>query len=204
MSAHHVTLETTDMPRTGYVLQVKMGEGKYVVGDGDIDGRFMLAFFPQEVPGVPGQPLEKLTANECPNLVLSFKDRDAVLGLINSLQNGSDAFFGLLPTTARLYYEAHITIDPVPEADRAALQALLTPHGFKLAKLLMQKGEPSNIDTFCTAHGTDLGDIKRRTLRAIEVLEENDHTPRRWKIEDTLFDSRHGDSTYLLEDIRHA
>lgn len=95
---------------------------------------------------------------------------------------------------ARLYYEAHITIDPVPEDQRPKVQGLLAPYNFKLAKLLMQKGEPSAIDTFATGHGKELQDIKTRLLEAVYTLHANGHTVRRWKIEDTLFDSRHGDT----------
>lgn len=99
---------------------------------------------------------------------------------------------------AKLYFEAHITIDPVPEEGRDAVQALGMPWGFRLAKLLMQKGEPSNIDTFMTAHGRDLDDMRRRVTGMVIDLQRTGYTVRRYKVEDTIFDSRTHDELRLL------
>lgn len=99
---------------------------------------------------------------------------------------------------AKLYYEAHITIDPVPEEGRGAVQELGTPWGFKLAKLLMQKGEPSKIDTFMTAHGRDLDDMRRRVTGMVIDLRRRGYGVRRYKVEDTVFDSRTHDELGLL------
>jgi hypothetical protein len=98
------------------------------------------------------------------------------------------------PAESRLYYEAHVTIDPVPEDQRGALQDLATPLKFKLAKLLMQKGEPSTLDTFLTGHSKVLDEIKANTKKMILALKAEGYVVRRFKIEDTLIDSRHGDT----------
>lgn len=100
---------------------------------------------------------------------------------------------------AALYYEAHITIDPVPEDGRPAVQVLGDRWSFKLAKLLMQKGEPSKIDTFMTAHGKDLDDIRRRVIGMVIDLQHHGYVVRRYKVEDTIFDSRTRDVLGLLE-----
>lgn len=102
-------------------------------------------------------------------------------------------------TKADLYYEAHITIDPI-EDDLRKLHAGFSArfYGFRLAKLLMDKGVPSQLDTFMTGHGTDLDDIKQRTLDLCRTLQQNGFKVRRYKIEDTVLDSRHSDVFNLL------
>ena len=103
---------------------------------------------------------------------------------------------------ARLYFEAHITIDPVDEEKRAALQELIdVPEcRFKLAKLVMDKeGTPSKLDTFCTGHSRSLSDIKSRVVNTVQTLKANGYYVRRWKIEDTLFDSRSGDTLEMMQ-----
>jgi hypothetical protein len=99
---------------------------------------------------------------------------------------------------AKLYFEAHITIDPVPEEQRPVVQTLGNPWGFKLAKLLMQKGEPSKIDTFMTAHGGDSDDVGRRVRGMVIDLQRHGFNVRRYKVEDTLYDSRSEDVLGLL------
>lgn len=101
---------------------------------------------------------------------------------------------------ARLYYEAHITIDPVAEGCREFVQErLLGPWGFRLAKLLMDKGVPSTLDTFCTAHGTDYVNVQLRVVGAVRALQREGYTVRRYKVEDTMMDSRTADVLDLLQ-----
>lgn len=101
-------------------------------------------------------------------------------------------------TTAALYYEAHVTIDPVEEWRRPEVENLAHNSGFRLAKLLMDKGVPSQLDTFMTGHSKDLDDIKHRTELTVRLLKGNGFNVRRYKIEDTLLDSRHDDVFKLL------
>lgn len=99
---------------------------------------------------------------------------------------------------AALYYEAHITIDPVEEWKRPMVEELARRSGFKLAKLLMDKGVPSQLDTFMTSHSKDFDDITHRTKLLVCVLFGCGFPVRRYKIEDTLLDSRHSDVFNLL------
>lgn len=106
-------------------------------------------------------------------------------------------------TTARLYYEAHVTIAPVFDDERDGADVTARQYGFKLAKLLMQKRaldapEQSKYDTFMTAHATDLDDIINRTRNLVTTLKHNGFTVRRYKIEDTMLDSRSVDELGLL------
>lgn len=100
--------------------------------------------------------------------------------------------------TARLYYEAHITLDLVPEVERPQLEVVLVECRFKLAKLLMQKGSPSMLDTFATGHGKDLEEIITRTAMTVHLLRSLGYVVRRYKIEDTVMDSRIEDVYNLL------
>ena len=93
-------------------------------------------------------------------------------------------------TTSRLYYECHVTLDPVPEVVRDYVTNICSRYGFKLAKLLMQKGGPSDIDTFCTAHDTEYEPLLVNMIKLIKALQRLGYTVRRYKIEDTLLDSR--------------
>lgn len=116
-------------------------------------------------------------------------DGDAVLRVY--LQKLAEAETG---GQARLYYEAHVTIEPVPEGDRDRVQLIAAPFQFRLAKFLMQKGEPSKIDSFMTGHGKSITDITERTRQCVFALQAHGILVRRYKIGDTLLDSRHGDS----------
>lgn len=105
---------------------------------------------------------------------------------------------------SKLYYEVHVTIDPVFDARREVADAIAKSHGFKLAKLIMRKKEaegetPAQDDTFMTGHGQDYEDMVDRTTRLVKFLQHNDFVVRRYKIEDTLADSRLEDVWNLLK-----
>lgn len=101
-------------------------------------------------------------------------------------------------TTAKHYYEAHITIDPVPAEHREKVQNLINPWRFKLAKLLMDKGVPSQLDTFMTGHDKELENIADRVTSTVVALRTAGYKVRRYKIEDTILDSRISDVLELL------
>jgi len=105
---------------------------------------------------------------------------------------------------ARLYFESHVTMDPVFDADRDKLAAIVKPFGFKLANLIMRKREadgeqPHQDDTFATAHGSELAAILERTRACVRALSEHGFVVRRYKVEDTVVDSRIEDELGLLE-----
>ena len=104
---------------------------------------------------------------------------------------------------SKLYYEAHVTIEPVFDERREQVSELATTHGFKLAELLMKKRaedteERSSKDTFMTAHSRSLNDITQRTVKAVVALQIAGYKVHRYKIEDTVLDSRHADGLGLL------
>lgn len=106
-------------------------------------------------------------------------------------------------TSAKLYYEAHVTIEPVFDEARERANLLAKEHRFKLAYLLMQKREHdaperSKHDTFMTAHGQNLEELIERTQSLIMALKTAGYKVWRYKIEDTVLDSRAHDALGLL------
>lgn len=104
-------------------------------------------------------------------------------------------------TAAKLYYESHVTIDPPEDSQIALLTSLVQLENFRLAKLFMRKGgvdEAHVDDAFMTGHGKELSDIRARTIALVNRLHENGFVVRRYKIEDTVLDSRFDDELELL------
>lgn len=95
-----------------------------------------------------------------------------------------------------LYYECHITIAPVFEERLQHLTEISAPLRFKPAKLFMQKGDPSNLDTFVTGHDTEVGELECRMVHLIGALIEEGYQVYRYKIEAVLLDSKHGYDKY--------
>ena len=105
--------------------------------------------------------------------------------------------------TAKLYFEAHVTIEPVFDERRKYAAILAKKFGFKLADLLMQKREQDTLerskkDTFMTSHSASLLCIKDRTAGLVKCLIKNNFKVWRYKIEDTILDSRCKDELNLL------
>lgn len=97
---------------------------------------------------------------------------------------------------SELYFEAHVTIDPVFGFDRDKAEDIARQHKFKLAKLVMLKGdisEESKRDTFMTSHDKWFLPIKERTIACVRDLKATGFVVRRYKIEDTILDSRTND-----------
>lgn len=93
--------------------------------------------------------------------------------------------------TTELYFESHITIDPVPEEGLDRLKFVAEMNGFRVADLVMPKtGERSTIDSFMTARGTSYDDLLQATTDAVDLLIYGGYHVRRFKIENTLIDVR--------------
>lgn len=101
-----------------------------------------------------------------------------------------------------LYFEAHVTTDPLTSTeDIEHFQTICNAYGFRPAKLLMQKGAtlvPSDLDAFCTTRSSNFGDISDRVYNIVKDLKGAGIRVRRYKIEDTVMDSRNEDVMGLL------
>lgn len=94
------------------------------------------------------------------------------------------------------YYECHVTVDPVFGEDLERFKRVCAaPNiGFKVAKLLMEKG-PSTKDSFCTGHSHTYEDMRRRMETCVDSLRTHGFNVRRYKIEAVVFDTRiHGEA----------
>lgn len=103
-----------------------------------------------------------------------------------------------------LYLEAHITIEPVFDDERERAGAIGKAHGFKLAHLLMQRErgdtpERSSRDTFMTGHSKFCDEIQARTRACVEALRGAGFKVWRYKIENTVLDSRNEDVWALVD-----
>lgn len=102
---------------------------------------------------------------------------------------------GTLINLEPLYYECHITIDPVFDERLEQFTNLCSQEKFKVAKLFMQKGVPSSLDSFCTGHDNDYQRMHKRMSSLVALLGGNQFVVRRYKIEAVIFDTRrHGES----------
>lgn len=104
---------------------------------------------------------------------------------------------------AKYYYEAHVTIEPVFDERREAAKVIAEKWKFRLADLLMKKRsedteERSSRDTFMTTHSKEMIDITYRTVSLVKELKNAGFKVWRYKIEDTVMDSRIEDEYHLL------
>lgn len=110
---------------------------------------------------------------------------------------------------AKYYFESHITIEPVFGEQLEQIKEICKEFDFKVAELLMKKREDdteerSKFDTFATGHGKDLDVIKYRTKTLAEKLISAGFKLWRYKIEDTLLDSRFEDTLNIMKDNNNA
>lgn len=98
----------------------------------------------------------------------------------------------------QLYFEAHVTLDPVFGERLQMLKLLARIEGFRVAELLMRKGGTHEDDSFCTARDNQWSHILERTKSFVTMLRQNGYGVRRYKIEDTILDSKMCDELDLL------
>jgi hypothetical protein len=91
-----------------------------------------------------------------------------------------------------LYFEAHVTIDPVEDEERLrSLKFIGQAYSFRVAELLYKKTrEVARIDDFLTGRSIDYRELHRRTIGLVGALQEQGFVVRRFKIENTLLDVR--------------
>lgn len=93
-----------------------------------------------------------------------------------------------------LYFEAHITTDPVDTDRWDEFLGLVDTYDFRVADLWMHKGEeiqPWKMDAFCSGRGGHYDDLFGRMKAIIDRCTAMGIKVRRYKIENTLLDSRH-------------
>ncbi len=95
----------------------------------------------------------------------------------------------------QLYFECHITVEPVFGERLEELKELCKPWKFRVADLLMRKRmedtpERSQFDTFCTGHSTNYPGLHARMVYLVQSIQKAGFEVWRYKIENTLLDVR--------------
>ena len=103
-----------------------------------------------------------------------------------------------------LYFESHVTIEPVYGERLEELQIIALKYKFRVAELLMQKRkedtpERSKNDTFCSSRSSSYKDLYNRMIELCVALNKNHYKVWRYKIEDVVIDSKIKDSCSLLQ-----
>lgn len=104
---------------------------------------------------------------------------------------------------SKLYYESHVTIAPVFDEKLVEMKAICVKYKFRVADLILKHkkadaAKPYEGDSFCTSRGVEFEDIRDRTVGLMVELREKGFEIWRYKIEDTLLDSKSGDDLFPL------
>jgi len=102
-------------------------------------------------------------------------------------------------------YECHITIEPVSGSRFDLFEECCKKYQFRPAELLMKKmrretPERSNLDSFCTGHGKEYGDIFTRARSLVYDLRLKQFKVWRCKIENIVFDEKY-DRLVTIENV---
>lgn len=102
-----------------------------------------------------------------------------------------------------LYFESHVTIEPVFDQRLKDLKAVCLQMGFRVADLLMKKRAKDTAarnqhDTFCTGRDDNYEALLQRTLTLVTTLQSAGYKVWRYKLESALVDSKIDDSLLPL------
>jgi hypothetical protein len=103
---------------------------------------------------------------------------------------------GFVMTEARLYFEAHITVDrPELKSDKWNIFFLIgMREDWKCSKFDQDDVDGYHDKWFMSARDTDFEQLKTCMKDTIQKLTSHGFNVIRWKIEDTVLDSKYGDT----------
>lgn len=99
----------------------------------------------------------------------------------------------MVADTAKLYFEAHITVDSKEDAKWDEFVNIF-PSDFRHSKFDVDDVDNYHGKWFMSARAQELSGMKRLIKSAIDNLTDSNYNVIRWKIEDTLLDSKYGDT----------
>lgn len=107
------------------------------------------------------------------------------------------------PPDSDLYFEAHVTVEPLFEERLEQFRELAQKHQFRVAELLMKKRpedtpERSQHDSFCTGRSKNYRDLSNRMQDLVVALQQAGIQVWRYKVEETVLDSAISDELELL------
>lgn len=100
-------------------------------------------------------------------------------------------------TNSRLYYEAHITVDsdkPIQQGKVFSDFSEMTSKDFKTSMFDEDNVDDYNGKWFASARSTNLDLMKLKIKNQVDFYNKNNYPVIRWKIEDTVLDSKYGDT----------
>jgi hypothetical protein len=97
-------------------------------------------------------------------------------------------------TEARLYFEAHITVDRPETNDWNLFKWIGLKYDWKCSKFDQDDVDGYHNKWFMSARDTDLETLKVRVKNTTLLLINGEFNVIRWKIEDTVLDSKYGDT----------
>lgn len=98
-------------------------------------------------------------------------------------------------TRARLYYEAHVTVEA--GNDWAAFRGIWSDT-WRVSRFDEDEVDDYHGKWFMSCRGVELSDVTHSVMFCVAELRRRGYQVVRWKIEDTVADSKHGD---LLEEL---
>jgi hypothetical protein len=98
----------------------------------------------------------------------------------------------------KLYYESHITIEPVFDERLEQFRDLSKLYNFHVATFLFKPHSDKPLKDFSSSRSTSYTAIVNRTVHCVEALQKAGFKVLRYKIEDTLVDSKMKDKFELL------
>ena len=104
-----------------------------------------------------------------------------------------------MPQSSRLYYEAHITVAAKTPDKWPQFTAWAEANELRASKFDVDDVDQYHGAWFLSGRDTELNSIKERIGAAVQSLQKSGYMVMRWKIEDTVLDSKHGD-TLLQEE----
>ncbi len=96
-------------------------------------------------------------------------------------------------TTTRLYYECHITIEASERINWDWFADMARSLGWRASKFDEDEVDDMSGNWFLSFRGPSLAVCKSHILEALSVVRHNELLVLRWKIEDTVLDSKYGD-----------
>ena len=90
---------------------------------------------------------------------------------------------------ARIYFESHITVDAGEDWDHFVTTV---PSVFRCSRFDDDLVDNYNGKWFCSSRSDDYFVITNHIRNTLDILKEAGYNVIRWKIEDTLLDSKYG------------
>jgi hypothetical protein len=99
----------------------------------------------------------------------------------------------MMTDRSRLYYEGHVTIEPVSGDKLINLIEVAAEFEMRISTFYLAKPDSPVPDAFISVRDESYASIAMRLQKACEELNRRGLIIKRVKIEDTLFDTKHGD-----------